>query len=74
MGFPNGNRQEVWIERLQGLAAEIPFVLKPVCPVRNELDEDITPLEAGLGWTVKLEKPNFIGKAASSSSFGWNPA
>ncbi|MGI6571239.1 MAG: glycine cleavage system aminomethyltransferase GcvT [Caldicoprobacterales bacterium] len=30
----------------------------------NELDEDITPLEAGLGWTVKLEKPNFIGKAA----------
>lgn len=30
----------------------------------NELSEDISPLEAGLGWVVKLEKENFIGKAA----------
>ncbi len=30
----------------------------------NELDEDTTPLEAGLGWCVKLEKPGFVGQAA----------
>jgi aminomethyltransferase len=30
----------------------------------NEIDETTNPLEAGLGWIVKLEKPNFIGKAA----------
>ncbi|MFH1380088.1 MAG: glycine cleavage system aminomethyltransferase GcvT [bacterium] len=28
----------------------------------NELDDETTPLEAGLGWTVKLEKGDFIGK------------
>ncbi|WP_053956051.1 glycine cleavage system aminomethyltransferase GcvT [Inediibacterium massiliense] len=28
----------------------------------NELSKDITPLEAGLGFFVKLDKPNFIGK------------
>ncbi len=30
----------------------------------NELSEDISPLEAGLGWIVKLDKDEFIGKAA----------
>ncbi len=30
----------------------------------NELSEATNPLEAGLGWTVKLDKPDFIGKAA----------
>lgn len=30
----------------------------------NELNTDITPLEAGLGWTVKLKKNDFIGKPA----------
>jgi aminomethyltransferase len=30
----------------------------------HELDEDITPLQAGLGWAVKLGKPDFIGKHA----------
>jgi aminomethyltransferase len=30
----------------------------------NELSEEITPLEAGLGFFVKLSKPNFIGKEA----------
>ncbi|WP_129597843.1 glycine cleavage system aminomethyltransferase GcvT [Anaerophilus nitritogenes] len=30
----------------------------------NELSKDITPLEAGLGFFVKLDKPNFIGKEA----------
>lgn len=30
----------------------------------NDIDETTHPFEAGLGWTVKLEKPDFIGKAA----------
>ena len=28
----------------------------------NELEEDINPLEAGLGWVVKLKKGDFIGR------------
>ena len=30
----------------------------------NDIDDTTTPLEAGLGWVVKLDKPDFIGKAA----------
>ena len=30
----------------------------------HELDDETTPLEAGLGWVTKLGKPDFSGKAA----------
>ena len=30
----------------------------------NDIDETTNPLEAGLGWVVKLEKPHFVGKQA----------
>lgn len=30
----------------------------------NEIDETTHPFEAGLGWTVKLDKADFVGKAA----------
>jgi aminomethyltransferase len=30
----------------------------------NDIDETTNPLEAGLGWTVKLDKPDFLGKKA----------
>jgi len=30
----------------------------------NEIDEDHNPLEAGLGWVVKLQKGDFIGREA----------
>jgi len=30
----------------------------------NDLDEDHTPLESGLGWITKLDKGDFIGRAA----------
>jgi len=30
----------------------------------NDIDESTTPLEAGLGWTVKLGKQDFIGRDA----------
>ena len=29
----------------------------------NDIDDYITPLEAGIGWAVKFEKTDFIGKA-----------
>ena len=34
----------------------------------NELGDDTNPLEAGLGWVVKLDKPDFIGKNWISKS------
>ena len=30
----------------------------------NEIDETTNPIEAGLGWVVKVEKGDFIGRAA----------
>ena len=30
----------------------------------NDIDETTNPFEAGLGWTVKLDKSSFVGKAA----------
>jgi aminomethyltransferase len=30
----------------------------------NDIDETTAPLEAGIGWTVKLAKPDFIGREA----------
>ena len=30
----------------------------------NDIDDTTTPLEAGLGWVTKFDKPDFIGKAA----------
>ncbi len=30
----------------------------------NDIDDQHTPLEAGLGWIVKLDKPSFIGREA----------
>src|SRR5262249_37996895 len=34
------------------------------CLYGHELLEDVSPLEAGIGWTVKLKKSRFIGKDA----------
>ena len=34
------------------------------CLYGNDIDETTNPLEAGLGWTVRLEKRDFIGKGA----------
>ena len=32
------------------------------CLYGNDIDKNTTPLEAGLGWITKLDKPDFIGK------------
>jgi len=34
------------------------------CLYGNDIDRTTNPLEAGLGWTVKLDKPDFVSKPA----------
>jgi aminomethyltransferase len=34
------------------------------CLYGNDIDETTNPLEAGLGWITRLDKPDFIGKTA----------
>ncbi|HEX7880289.1 MAG TPA: glycine cleavage system aminomethyltransferase GcvT [Candidatus Eisenbacteria bacterium] len=48
-----------------GLAARDTLRLEVgYCLYGNDIDDTTTPLEAGLQWTVKLDKPDFIGKDA----------
>ena len=69
------NATKVWNEILE---AGKPFGIEPcglgardtlrleagLCLYGNDIDETITPLEAGLGFVVKLQKDEFIGKEA----------
>ncbi len=48
-----------------GLAARDSLRLESKLPLYgNDLDDDHTPLEAGLGWAVKLDGRNFLGADA----------
>jgi glycine cleavage system T protein (aminomethyltransferase) len=48
-----------------GLAARDSLRLEAALPLHgSDMDRTTTPLEAGLGWVVKLGKPDFVGKAA----------
>lgn len=48
-----------------GLGARDTLRLEARLPLYGQdLDEDHTPLEAGLGWAVKFEKAEFLGRAA----------
>jgi aminomethyltransferase len=48
-----------------GLGARDTLRLEARMPLYgNELDDSITPLEAGLGWAVRFEKGDFIGRQA----------
>lgn len=48
-----------------GLAARDSLRMEAAYPLYGaELDETITPLEAGLGWCVKFDKVPYIGKTA----------
>lgn len=51
--------------RLAGLGARDSLRLEAgLCLYGNDIDETTNPLEAGLGWTVKLQAGDFIGKEA----------
>lgn len=48
-----------------GLAARDVLRLEVCFPLYgHELSDEVTPYDAGLGWTVKLQKTNFVGKEA----------
>lgn len=52
-----------------GLAARDVLRLEVCFPLYgHELNDEVTPLDAGLNWTVKLTKENFIGKKALSEA------
>ncbi len=52
-----------------GLGARDTLRLEVAYPLYgNELSAESNPLEAGLGWTIKLDKDNFIGKESLSAS------
>ncbi len=51
--------------KLCGLGARDSLRLEAGLPLYgHEISDQINPLEAGLGWTVKFKKPEFIGKTA----------
>jgi aminomethyltransferase len=51
--------------KLCGLGARDSLRLEAGLPLYgHEISDKITPLEAGLSWTVKFKKPEFIGKEA----------
>jgi len=48
-----------------GLGARDTLRLEAALPLYgHELDENTTPFEAGLGWVVRMEKGDFLGRAA----------
>lgn len=61
----------LWIKLLEqgvkpcGLGARDVLRLEVCYPLYgHEIDDTVTPLDAALKWTVKLDKPSFIGKEA----------
>jgi aminomethyltransferase len=48
-----------------GLGARDSLRLEMAYPLYgNDIDDETTPFEAGTGWTVKMDKPDFVGKEA----------
>jgi aminomethyltransferase len=73
--LPAGSTAQVWRRLLEvgGDAGLLPAGLGCRDSLRlemgyalygNDLDEDASPLEAGLGWVVKLDKDDFVGADA----------
>lgn len=71
----NGRAPELWDALLEagapfglmpcGLGARDTLRLEAGMPLYgHEMDEDVSPLEAGLGWAVKLDARDFIGHDA----------
>jgi aminomethyltransferase len=52
-----------------GLGARDSLRLEKKLPLYgNDIDETTTPLEAQLGWVVKMDKPDFVGRAALAAA------
>ena len=77
--LPSNKAEEVWNALLEageefglipcGLGARDTLRMEAGMPLYgHEMDEEISPLEAGLGFAVKMKKDDFIGKAAMESA------
>jgi aminomethyltransferase len=73
--LPNAEALALWEELLAkgadlgvaaiGLAARDTLRFEVCyCLYGHELEEDVTPLEAGIGWAVRLKKAAFVGREA----------
>lgn len=77
---PNDLAEPLWAELVGrgavpcGLGARDTLRLEAAMPLYgHELTEDTDPLQAGLGWAVKLDKGEFIGRAALKALDGSKP-
>jgi aminomethyltransferase len=68
---PAGRLVDVWDALLAAGVRPCGLAARDVCRLEaglrlygNDMDETVNPYEAGLGWTVKLKKGEFIGRAA----------
>lgn len=77
--MPNENAVQVWNALMEagkelglipcGLGARDTLRLEASMPLYgHEMNEEITPMEAGLGFAVKMNKEDFIGKAALAAA------
>jgi aminomethyltransferase len=77
---PNALGLTLWEELIRrgavpcGLGARDTLRLEAAMPLYgHELSEDTDPLQAGLGWAVKLDKGEFIGRSALKALDGSKP-
>jgi aminomethyltransferase len=68
---PAAKLAEVWDTLLSAGVRPCGLAARDVCRLEaglrlygNDMDESVNPYEAGLGWTVRLKKGDFIGRAA----------
>lgn len=71
---PHNSIKELWNQLIElkvvpcGLASRDVLRLEVCYPLYgHELNDEVNPYDAGLGWTVKLAKTNFVGKEALAS-------
>ena len=74
--FPGDDAPGFWQQLLAagvsptGLGARDTLRFEPCfCLYGNELDEETSPLEAGLSWLVKLKKKDFINMKWQNKKF-----
>jgi aminomethyltransferase len=79
--LPSKMAMEVWNGLLDGGALPIGLGARDTlrfepgyCLYGHELDEDTSPLEAGLSWVVKLKKGDFVGRDALAAEKEKQPA
>lgn len=68
---PHNEIESLWAKLMEagvapcGLVARDVLRLEACYPLYgHELNDDLSPLETGLKWTVKMDKTNFVGKQA----------